>query len=329
MEQRFHDPVRARYVRIVPQSWNREPCIRVEILLRPNSTLAKRCVYVVFNRISFSSFNYVTQITRISLENQRSNTNSIATKTRIPTLEHRYWSKMLKRMEQEDDVNIRGRVACVGYLAKMEMMHLSSNALTSTAIDSIGDLYAIMSGLEVNEKKSKENDEEEKSSKDEEQKMLNDMNERLQKSDVTGDTASWISNIVSETKNQDDDDEDDDGDGTGKESEEKEEEELRNETKESNNNTKLHPIISNSIRSRIRNEIMMYVRAGKPGEALLKLIPDPSVDASPLRQSAVAIVMEAISEPLNLYVVFEREAREYLLSHLLTQMTLSCLLHDQ
>ena len=65
---------------------------------------------------------------------------------------------MLKRMEQEDDVNIRGRVACVGYLAKMEMMHLSSNALTSTAIDSIGDLYAIMSGLEVNEKKSKEKD---------------------------------------------------------------------------------------------------------------------------------------------------------------------------
>ena len=57
-----------------------------------------------------------------------------------------------------------------------------------------------------------------------EQKMLDDMNERLQKSDVTGDTASWISNIVSETKNQDDDD--DDGDGTGKESEEKEEEEL-------------------------------------------------------------------------------------------------------
>ena len=298
MEQRFHDPVRARYVRIVPQSWNREPCIRVEILLRPNSTLAKRCVYVVFNHISFSSFNYVTQITRISLENQRSNTNSIATKTQTPTLEHRYWSKMLKRMEQEDDVNIRGRVACVGYLAKMEMMHLSSNALTSTAIDSIGDLYAIMSGLEVNEKKSKEKDEKEKSSKDEEQKMLNDMNERLQKSDVTGDTASWISNIVSEIKNQDDDD----GDGTGKESEEKEEEELRNETKESNNNTKLHPIISNSIRSRIRNEIMMYVRAGKPGEALLKLIPDPSVDASPLRQSAVAIVMEAISEPLNLYV---------------------------
>ena len=59
---------------------------------------------------------------------------------------------------------------------------------------------AIMSGLEVNEKKSKEKDEKEKSSKDEEQKMLNDMNERLQKSDVTGDTASWISNIVSERR---------------------------------------------------------------------------------------------------------------------------------
>ena len=48
---------------------------------------------------------------------------------------------MLKRMEQEDDVNIRGRVACVGYLGKDGNDALSSKALTSTAIDSIGDLY--------------------------------------------------------------------------------------------------------------------------------------------------------------------------------------------
>ena len=50
-------------------------------------------VFALFNHISFSSFNYVTQITRISLvslidntarkslENQRSNANSIMTKT--------------------------------------------------------------------------------------------------------------------------------------------------------------------------------------------------------------------------------------------------------
>ena len=84
-----------------------------------------------------STLRIQTQLQR-KLEYQRSNTGT--------------GQKMLKRMEQEDDVNIRGRVTCVGYLAKMEMMHLSSKALTSTAIDSIGDLYAIMSGLEVNEK---------------------------------------------------------------------------------------------------------------------------------------------------------------------------------
>ena len=210
-------------------------------------------------------------------------------------------------MEQDDDTNnIRGRISCVGCLAKMEMMHLSSNTLTSAAIDSIGDLYAIMSGLEVYGKKH-EQEQKNKDSEDEESKMLKDMNVRLQKSDTSGDTATWISRVVVDQQNQNDAD----VDGTDKKSEEKkeeeeEEEELKNETKKrendsSSSNNTLHPIISNSIRSRIRNEIMLYVRAGKPGEALLKLIPDPSVDASPLRQSAVAIVMEAISEPLNLY----------------------------
>jgi len=45
VEQRLYDPARARYVRIVPKSWHKEPCIRVEVLLRPSATLAKRCVF--------------------------------------------------------------------------------------------------------------------------------------------------------------------------------------------------------------------------------------------------------------------------------------------
>lgn len=61
MEQRLYDPVRARYVRIVPQSWHREPCIRVEILLRPHSTLAKRCVY-------WSSTFFILWITQLTQE---------------------------------------------------------------------------------------------------------------------------------------------------------------------------------------------------------------------------------------------------------------------
>ena len=58
-----------------------------------------------FNYFSLSCFCYLTQITRISLvsltqyrarlslENQRSNAHSIVTKTRTPTLEHRYGRK--------------------------------------------------------------------------------------------------------------------------------------------------------------------------------------------------------------------------------------------
>ena len=68
----------------------------------------------VFNNFAFSCFCHVMQSTRISLvslthtvikslENQRSNANSIMTKTRTPTLEHRYAQK---RNKIRKDVNV-------------------------------------------------------------------------------------------------------------------------------------------------------------------------------------------------------------------------------
>ena len=60
-----------------------------------------KCERYVVNQLTFSCFNYVTKIRRTSLAslthtarkyfgNQRSNENSNMTKTRTPTLEHRY-----------------------------------------------------------------------------------------------------------------------------------------------------------------------------------------------------------------------------------------------